>query len=139
MKLTLEHLATYLPYGLEVITDWRLAGQNGSGSIANITTNGFDRNFLYALENDVVKIFGLRPISELTMDEANKLIPANKFKFWHGKDDKGSYIWKEGYTSSKYRMNELPYGMRKQLAEWKFDFMELIDKGLAVSINEVVA
>ena len=139
MKLTLEHLSIYLPYGLEVITDWRLAGQNGSGSIANITANGFDRQFLYALEKDVVKIFGLRPISELTHEEAHKLIPDNKFRYWYGKDDKGDYIWKEGYTSSQYRMNELPYSMRKQLAEWKFDFLGLIDKGLAVSINEVVA
>lgn len=28
-QLTKEHLAAYLPYGLEVSIDWKLAGLNG--------------------------------------------------------------------------------------------------------------
>jgi len=138
--LTWEHLSIYLPYGLEVMVDWKMIGvNNSSASIFNISENGFDRRFNYAMQNGVVKIFGLRPISELTRDEAYRLVnDKHKFKFWYHKHGREDYIYHEGYSPKEYRdMNTLPYNIRKQLAEWKFDFLGLIDKGYAVNINDV--
>ena len=138
--LTWEHLSIYLPYGLEVMVDWKMIGvNNSSASIFNISENGFDRHFNYAMQNGVVKIFGLRPMSELTRDEAYRLVNDNhEFKFWYHKHGNEEYIHHEGYSSKDYRdMNTLPYNVRKQLAEWKFDFLGLIDKGYAVNINDV--
>lgn len=138
--LTWEHLSIYLPYGLEVMVDWKMIGvNNSSASILNISENGFDRHFNYAMQQGVCKIFGLRPMSELTRDEACRLINDNhKFKFWYHKHGNEEYIHHEGYSSRDYRdMNTLPYSVRKQLAEWKFDFLGLIDKGYAIDINDV--
>jgi hypothetical protein len=138
--LTWEHLSIYLPYGLEVMVDWKMIGiNNSSASIFNISENGFDRHFNYAMQQGVCKIFGLRPISELTKEEAYRLVnDSMKFKFWHSKDCDGEYIFYEGYSSRQYRdMTKLTYPMVRQLAEWKFDFLGLIDKGYAVSINDV--
>lgn len=138
--LTWEHLSIYLPYGLEVMIDWEMVGvKNSSTSIMNISENGFDRHFNYAMQSGVVKIFGLRPISELTRDEAYKLVnDPMKFKFWHSKDNEGDYIFYEGYSSRQYRdMTKLTYPMVCQLAKWKFDFLGLIEKGYAVNINDV--
>ncbi|MFH2029682.1 MAG: hypothetical protein ABIJ40_03530 [Bacteroidota bacterium] len=139
--LTWEHLSIYLPYGLEVMVDWKMIGiNNSSASIFNISENGFDRHFNYAMQKGVCKIFGLRPISELTRDEAYSLVnDPMKFKFWYSKDNMGGYIYFEGYSSREYRdMTKLAYPMVRQLAKWKFDFLGLIDKGYAVNINDVV-
>jgi hypothetical protein len=139
--LTWEHLSIYLPYGLEVMVDWKMIGiNNSSASIFNISENGFDRHFNYAMQQGVCKIIGLRPMSELTRDEAYRLVnDKHKFKFWYHKHGDEECIHHEGYSSKDYRdMNTLPYNVRKQLAEWKFDFLGLIDKGYAVSINDVV-
>lgn len=149
-KLELKHLVGYLPYGLKVMIDL-----GKSYSIANLSENGFDRNFLYNLSQNKVQIFGLRPLSDLTkFCEDLGFVPIEQlYKIqWDGThhlSDKNKYytidvglITKCSHNSTametsmniKYPLNN-NYWKIEKLLEWHFDIHNLIENNLAIDIN----
>ena len=123
MKLELKHLVGYLPYGLEVMIDLGC-----SSTIANISKNGFDSDFLYALSENKVKIIGLRPLSDLTKEiEVNgeKFVPQNKL----------SHLDLKWLITSDNLIMKTNYEDVLKLLEWHFDIYGLIENNLAIDIN----
>lgn len=151
MKLTLEHLAPYLPYNLniyyELLNDrnqqaWRLTPTNVN----------------FCIENQNKPI--LRPLSDLTKEievngekfipivELLKIIYADKL---HPEEDSYYNEIEYGLTGHarawfKYRAQleimipdfnllKQPYFIVNKLFEWHFDVFNLIENNLAIDIN----
>lgn len=151
MKLTLEHLAGYLPYGLKGVDYFQ-----GHTLIRDITVN----NVMSIVDGDTKLKPILRPLSDLTKEiEVNgeKFVPMKRLK--NGGTDLNEYRfieWK-GYsaidneehetcycpeTMSFYqfymgdsRMCSNQYEKMQLLLSWHFDIHGLIDQGLAIDIN----
>lgn len=74
----------------------------------------------------------LRPLSDLDKEiehDGNKFNPLE-------------YIWEkdyESYTSSYFKshIKGVPFGIIQKLLEWHFDINGLIERGLAIDINEL--
>ena len=141
-QLTIENLAPYLPYGVKVLVD------NGNGKYTDIITGiGIidDMIFLdetgdwyYNDENDFTAKLVLRPLSDLTKEiehNGEKFIPWHKLEFGIDKDlDIEIIVGDSEYLYLSY------IGLRNEmqkLFEWHFDVFGLIEKGLAININEV--
>lgn len=132
-KLTIAHIAPYLPYGLKVQDIY-------SGKIDTITS-------LYdIIEYDDIKIkIGhsnaehiwmfkpiLRPLSQLTQEiehNGERFVPVDKledmFRWnpeWFGWD---TFI-------KDANLNSLDYDVIKQLIKWHFDIFQLCESGLAI-------
>jgi hypothetical protein len=134
-KLTLEHLAPYLPYGLkmkvcdpfykyEIMT---LCDASGLSNIGISTVIDEPQDFKPIL----------RPLSDLTKkieDNGNKFVPIDYINQHYLK----CTIDKDGIVNDgidKYEILFLPYCLIKELLQLHFDVFGLIEKGLAIDIN----
>ena len=132
MKLELKHLAPYLPYGLKVSSLHTLNAETGIGNI----------NHIVKAVNQGKKQYKprLRPLSDLNTKiyfKGNFIIPIEYIKnnfecFNFDYDD--TFILSEDSVNYKY----LPFMIICKLFEWHFDVFGLIEKGLAIDINDVV-
>jgi hypothetical protein len=127
MKLELKHLAPYFPYGLKCQFKGMLNNKIEIGRIHKLSENSvsFQHNMFWQIEN--CKPI-LRPLSEINSKHHSKFRENYHIDF----DNSGGFIFKrinETYT----RFNELDY-----FFENHFDVFGLIEKGLAVSIHDVV-
>lgn len=147
-KLTLEHLAPYLPYGLKMF--------HKESAVKIQTMTHFD------LCEDLLQHHNkwrnkpiLRPLSDLTkeiehngrtfvpMDTVGD-IPNNfcKCDFVTDWCDKGGdfneYVQEfvKGVFGN-HHLDYLPFGFVQKLIEWHFDVFGLIEKGLAIDINSI--
>jgi hypothetical protein len=138
MKLKLKHLTPYLPYGFlygiyenqKVI----IRGMNYNSDYLNIDfeINNHNKVSSTCFFNEIKPI--LRPLSDLTKEiEVNgeKFIPIDKINEY---DETIMSYSLSFYTDCTLR---LPYYVIKYLFEWHFDVFGLIEKGLAISYNEL--
>lgn len=118
-KLTIEHLAPYLPYGLKVFytdnnTIYKMVISNNTLSLrggVNID------DILETKSKPIVR--PLRDLSDVQIGELDLCHDFSMMKF------------------SEIKINPLkyPYTIVLKLFEWHFDVFGLIEKGLALDIN----
>ncbi|MFC3353723.1 hypothetical protein [Sphingobacterium zeae] len=161
-KLTLEHLAPYLPYGLKVETPKGLHTLKGIDTVFDAIGLCYwlDGNKEVSFSIDCKPV--LRPLSDLIKVieyDGRKFIPMHRLK------DGGTYLnefrfleWK-GYSAidneehetcydpetmsfnqfyrGDSRMCTKQYEKMQLLFKWHFDVFGLIEKGLAIDINSI--
>ena len=151
MKLELKHLAPYLPYGLKTLNGW-----NNIEEIIGL------KDETYFIKGGNVYAYGdiqdcnpiLRPLSDLSKlgDELilinehtiNSLIE-EKFNEEYGMFShyKGILdLTKDGDSNQRYDSNktinfEIFEFVRSELLRGHFDIFGLIEKGLAIDVNEI--
>lgn len=136
MKLELKHLAPYLPYNLK--TDKGrlslLEGDYCECKKAMLSTR-------YICES--IKPI-LRPLSDLTKEievYGEKFLPVNEILRTFNQSL--NHLSTEYQIKALQKFNEevtsqnLPYRYIQKLFEWHFDVFGLIEKGLAIDINEI--
>lgn len=128
-KLTIAHLAPYLPYGLKMrfenITgrEITLTGIHGGDGFAARISDG---RYGYWLDGCGFKPV-LRPLSQLTQEiehNGGRFVPYKKLG-WESGDMLISCV------KSKTK-KDLPYRDAVKLFEWGFDVFSLIPQGLAI-------
>lgn len=144
MKLTLEHLAPYLPYGLKMVHKlYKTEGQKGKARIAGSWTMLEDKKilFTYKGQDDWRKanlyLPILRPLSDLTKEIEHK---GEKVRpdLWLNRNL--GVGWNPDLGVSPYSgWVSLDRNIRitQKLFEWHFDVFNLIESGLAVDKNEI--
>lgn len=130
-KLELKHLAAYLPYDLEVMSNLNMKGflsfnYDEKHHYSKLTIG-------YVLKEQLKPI--LKPLSDLDKEmECNgkKFIPIEYFV-----DSENPSIQDDIYNtlSADKEPYYINYGHAKKLLEWHFDIFGLIEKGLAVDKN----
>ncbi len=149
-KLTLDHLAPYLPYEIRV---------NFRKTERNLTAISLDSPFVFvsawkgSREKEMVSIEEikpiLRPLSDLIKEiehHGKRFIPIewfeigddeseNWFSFGHGNINLINDLNLISTHQVYHDINFLPYAIVQKLIEWHFDVLGLIDEGLAVDIN----
>lgn len=119
-KLTLEHLAPYLPYGLGI---W--FNTSKGVKIHTMSANNINDVLHYTTNYKPI----LRPLSDLTKEiehNGEKFVPVNELAInpdWIKFED-----WKNDAMLVSYEE-------AKSLLKWHFDLFALIDKNIAVDIN----
>lgn len=120
-KLTIEHLAPYLPYNVNVFTI-----RDGKPSEKYRLNAAYMEAMLTIPDKYMI---ALRPLSDLTKEiqyKGKRFIPVEEFKA-------ADYI----FPLDEDNYNNLSYGIVKILLRWHFDIEELIEKGLAVDMNAI--
>ena len=142
MKLELKHLASYLPYGLN-IKDIK----HGSvfEALHFITTphqdfSLFRGNFDQLINDKYLKPV-LFPLSSLTKEinfNGETFVPIYKiYEFEQWDTDELYEIINNGTIEGIYNdLNLIPYSHAEKLFEWKIDVFGLIDAGLAEPVTE---
>lgn len=137
--LTIKHLAPYLPYELkgnyevsEVVPSAKFELRN-----KELRTDNIDFFLNYAKPI-------LRPLSCLTKEiEVNgeKFSPYDWFEQHEENDYFADNIWIQylfNYEKDDIiKLDLIPYGVMEKLFEWHFDVFGLIEKGLAISYNDL--
>lgn len=135
MKLTIEHLAPFLPYGLKII-----AKQNEIYSSTNVyilqgivNENLYLSELTYPTDLFLCKPL-LRPLSDLYSSMFTELVENNDFKF-DRRNGWGTDLTVDGNTSHwEFKGN---YRTLSKLFKHHFDVFGLIEQGLAIDINTV--
>ena len=132
MKLELKHIVGYLPYDLEMIFESKGGRKIKLSSISKtplgIAFSGGSGG-MWLAESNFKPI--LRPLSNLTKEiefNGEKFVPIKKLGYnenWVG--------LKSHFENAEY----LPYKDIQKLYEWHFDVHGLIEKGLAIDINNL--
>lgn len=138
--LTLENLAPYLPYGVQMSSHGRIYVLNGF--ILESALNIQDKPILRPL-SDLTKEIEHNGRSFVPMDTVGH-IPNNfcKCDFVTDWCDKGGdfneYV-KEFVNGvfGNHHLDYLPFGFVQKLIEWHFDVFGLLDKNLAIDINSI--
>ena len=164
MKLTIEHLAAYLPYKIEcsykeysserkrlkaILTGVSLVDgiettykRKRNGTAGDLI--GFEgHNNINVLE---FKLY-LHPLSYLTKEiehNGEKFVPLDLLNSDNYPidyfEDTEHYDYLINWIESKYKTHHihfLPYGLIQQLLEWNFDIFDLINNNLAIDINTI--
>lgn len=135
-KLTLEHLAVYLPYGLDTI--YKLSdviiypGQDDELRHKVLTSDNIDFVLKYCKPL-------LHPLLKLTQEiehDGERFFPSNEFFLIFGAGVNAASVinWKINFIDNILYTpyTSLSYDMVKKLFEWHFDVFGLIEKGLAI-------
>ena len=117
-KLTIEHLAPYLPYKIKI--KWFRKDDN-SFQLSYLTISDYP-----FLTKQLFKPI-LRPLSDLTKEEWKDKLGMRLFEL-----DMQTYILSG-------EMNGVPFWVGQKLFEWHFDVFGLIKKGLVIDINTLDA
>ena len=137
-KLKLKHLAPYLPYGLKI----------------NQYRDDLDINFqseLVSLSGDQLKVISerfpfteslsyyeakpiLRPLSDLNNEIEESIIPIEYFEENYPTLDLHKQC--ELIIEDERWINHCDFILIQYLLEWHFDVFGLIEKGLAINMNE---
>ena len=131
MKLELKHLAPYLPYGLKLFDP----NPEVNGGFTELNEDNLGEYLFYPLSIPI-----LRPLSDLTkeiMVNGEDFVPYEHYVFVETMLV-NEYL--EYLCEAKSDLSEdglLPYSIVQLLFEWHFDVFGLIEKGLAIDINEL--
>ena len=133
MKLTIEKLAPYLPYGLNIMMESIVDSKEPNiESLTGIQYDGlallgeggrfgfYQRGF-----KDIKPI--LRPLSDLTKDEYSFI-----YEYEMGYDSLEDFLKLDNESMLK---NKFSYEFLTELFHYHFDFFGLIPEGLAIDIN----
>ncbi len=152
-KLEFKHIAPYLPYGLEVKTEYydMIVDIKGvEDDYFRVGTNYSDKGGefdLLSMNSGDSKII-LRPLSDLTEEiehNGEKFVPLNLLDSDHYPTDyfdrpnQWLYEYIEGWAISKdpsHHLQFLPYGLVQQLIEWKFNVFNLPTE-LFIDVNSL--
>lgn len=150
-KLTLEHLAPYLPYGLKVklsdegrfnlVSEYPNEHQHKEGIITHFTTadDGIYGEFkvsdrYYFSFNDLTEItLCLRPLSDLTKEIEHKGHTIIPIDYISTSTQDGQRTMRR--VANEQEMDVLNYWKIQRLFEMHFDVFGLIPSGLAIDIN----
>lgn len=140
-KLTLEHLAGYLPYGLKVWhTDWNCeltmnATGSGSDNLSIEDVPEYAKPILRPL-SDMTKLinYGLSSCIFIELFEIGDT-DGFIYEFDHGNIKLLKQIASISLHNSANDINYLPYPVVQMMREYHFDTHGLIEKGLAIDIN----
>lgn len=144
-RLTIEHLAPYLPYGL------KMKRENFIGELLSINKNGYltisCSNWHEHITDNRYKPI-LRPVTDLDKQVNYGLQTYAATELFEMGDDGGyNYEFDHGNikliqqlkTIGKYKVyhdfNFMPYAVATELFQRHFDVFGLIGKGLAIDIN----
>jgi len=117
-KLKLKHITSYLPYGIKVISNERYENE-----IALITSLN------YGLDQDLIMLQGNTKELDFFEDELEKIKPILRPLSDLTKEIK--------YNLELEMINYLPFVIVQELFKWHFDVFNLIDKDLAIDINNL--
>jgi hypothetical protein len=121
-KLTIEHLAAYLPYGLKGIIQPNIhKGWLPPGAKIMLSIGNFDS----FMDTDKVKSI-FRPLSDLTKDF-----------FWNNLEDGDVPIIDDIDEILKTPIGQRKYAHTLYLLKHHFDIHDLIKKGLAIDIKTI--
>jgi len=162
MKLELKHLAPYLPFYLKchAMGEFKFGTEDSDSPIPEtFVLNGLLLNNKASImclgQNELIPLYELfpilRPLSDLTKEieiDGKKFVPIENIKKSMLIDLE--YIDKDGIKSIHYSTGEIdliaiwneiadecPIGFYNLLLKWHFDVFSLIDKGLAIDINNL--
>jgi len=130
-KLELKHLAPYLPYQLEFINIYKLKRDKRNPLILNTLHQDIDSMNLgneeksRPINNKHFKPI-LRPLSDLT-----KEIEHNGIKFTPSKIMELPEFWDKHSIDTTFFMDV------QEMIKWHFDVFGLIEKNLAIDINQL--
>ncbi len=131
-KLTLEHLAIYLPYGVKM----QVMREDGNNDIITLNAS----KVILVLDEyycSTEKLI-LRPLSDLTKEiehNGERFVPKNQIdQYTQVGGDGKLYLLVDG---AHWSCNPLSwdYSTVLKLVSWHFDVLGLIDKGLAIDLN----
>ena len=129
MKLELKHLATYLPYGLMIHSEYYQITAEIIGLQNNSIITGFYEN-------------NGNSFDEFDYNEKPILIPLSRFDNWVIKDIKKELGISHnqcmeflGFSDGEIQLENISYGLYVALCKNLIDFQKLIPKGLAIDIN----
>lgn len=133
-KLTIEHLASYLPYDLKIMYKGFIVGMASihKNSDFSIETSPKIRGKKYLFNKDFKPI--LRPLSDLTEEiEVNgkKFVPMD---ILDKRNNMELHDWFKEFDRQEL-VNCLPYWVVEFMLKWNFDVFGLIKDGLAIDIN----
>ena len=138
--LEIKHLAAYLPYKIKI----RVFRENESLFIEDVEITGEVIDYIFETKEYSKYKYKpiLRPLSDLTKEievYGKRFVPANtemlcNFQITNYK----GFCFFDGFGSN-VNIDEMPYYTIEKLLSWHFDIFGLIDKGLAVNINELEA
>ena len=150
MKMEIKHLAPYLPYDLKVVFEddeheHTLVGLvNWSNEIMVLSPfSDYGRSNIKNCKPI------LRPLSDLTKEiehKGVKIIPIDYFEIGDDYNDIVDYgqgnvkligLLKDMAEHNFIQISYMNYGVIIKLFEWHFDVFGLIEKGLALDINEL--
>lgn len=135
MELGLKHLAAYLPYNLKFydgINIHILDEENLSGVVCDIK------------HLSIIKPI-LRPLSDLTKEiehNGEKFVPIEHIEVvmlgqWSDSCEDYVDAILDDLSNVDVLINKCPYDILQLLLEWHFDVFSLIEKGLAIDINQI--
>jgi hypothetical protein len=131
MKLELKHLAPYLPYGLKGVYHESIITLSLNG-FSSATEIGYDISLFLKCEIKPI----LRPLSDLTIEithNGQTFVPIEWFEEKYFATDLPAQC--ERIIEDDRWVNQSSYMLIEQLFEWHFDVFGLIEKGLAIDIN----
>lgn len=146
MKLTIEHLAPYLPYGLNIkILNYKCDYVGVEYSIANgyyfiedslhVT---YEKGSTGKSVNDFKPI--LRPLSDMTKefevgDEI--FVPFHAIKYLYPNTPNWNIYWRDWVIEKSHPLvdTHIEYCIMQLLFKYHFDVFGLVDQGLAIDIN----
>ena len=155
MKLTIEHLAAYLPYEVKINLNRPLFERTDINLMGLTIAFNSSTNEHFIIKSEVT--YGLehiqpllRPLSDLTKEiehNGERFVPIEWFEI--GDDSNYSVEYDNGNIkliraleslSKNGFANEVeyfPYGVITKLLSWHFDIYSLIPQGLAIPIKPI--
>ena len=136
MKLQLQHLAPYLPYGLKM----KHYENNRIGTLQGVSTNTLGQPYSLCVNTNWYNPFVykpiLRPLSDLTKEiEVNgeKFVPIERFYEFIDNVDFLDQMLED--INSNNSIANWQYDVVNKLLEWHFDVFGLIEQKIAIDIN----
>ena len=154
MKLEIKHLAPYLPYNLKGFEQNENTYPNVINELVGIVSNEMVRVslniFPYSSNTPLIEFKPiLRPLADLTkeiMVNGEDFVPIDYFEIGDDYNDIVDYgkgnvkligLLKDMAEHNFIHLCYMNYGVMIKLFEWHFDVFGLIEKGLAIDINNL--
>ena len=139
MKLKIEHLAPYLPYGLEIMFEYRANFKCDPNYFKRLKLEGSNISIIGKRTYSIVSSKPiLRPLSDLAKEidfNGEKFVPKNVLKELIMK--KGNYSnYDSSWINESIKIDLLPYWIIQKLLEWHFNVFNL-HSNLFVNYNDL--
>lgn len=138
MKLKLEHLAPYLPYGLRA----KLGDKTADMHVTFEMICGSDIENVPCFRKHSRDKYPIKPILHPLFDLTKEItVDGEKFKPFdslYKLSDYTEYLNSLEEQDNKYDLytpSRWPYELFEKLLEWRFDVFGLIKSGLAIDVN----